>query len=354
MKTFKRIGILTSGGDAPGMNAAVRSVVRAALSNGVEVMGVYRGYSGLIDGDIKPLGVRDVSNIVKKGGTFLYSDRCLEMLTPEGKAKAVQTCHDFEIDGLVVIGGDGTFRGATELTKLGVPCVGIPGTIDNDISSTDNTIGFNTAMNTVVDLIDKLRDTCESHARCNVVEVMGRGAGDIALQTAIANGATAVAIPEIPFDRRALYHKIRRSRALGKRNFIVIVSEGLGSDFGEDLAKRIQKHTGVETKFARFAHIVRGGSPSLFDRVLAARMGVHAVDSLLNGISNVVISERRGEIVCVDINYALTLDKMCKGKLKDGDLDAFDEATIQRMRADAQERKEFIEKLYSIQSRINI
>ena len=354
MKIFRKIGILTSGGDAPGMNATIRAVVRAALSSGVEVMGIYRGYSGLIDGDIKPLAVRDVSNIINRGGTILYSDRCLEMLTEEGKQKAIATCNQLGIDGLVTIGGDGTFRGAAELTKRGIPCVGIPGTIDNDISATDYTIGFNTAMNTVVDLIDKLRDTCESHARCNVVEVMGRGAGDIALHTAIANGATAVAIPEIPFDEEWLFTKIRNSRKLGKRNFIVIVSEGVGATYAPELAEKIQERTGVETKFAKFAHIVRGGSPTLYDRVLAARMGTYAVDALLDGKSNIVISERRGDIVGVDIAYALVLDKMCKGKLEAGDLDAFDEKTVEKMRAEAEERRDGIEKLYRIQQRINI
>ena len=354
MSNIKKIGVLTSGGDAPGMNAAIRAVVRAAIANGVEVCGIMRGYSGLIDGDIKPLGIRDVSNTINKGGTFLYSDRCPEMLTEEGKQKALATCRELGIEGLVTIGGDGTFRGAIELTKRGLPCVGIPGTIDNDVSSTDNTIGYDTAMNTVVHLIDKLRDTCESHARCNVVEVMGRDAGDIALNTAIASGATAVAIPEFPFDEPLLFEKMINSKKLGKRNFIIIISEGLGSDYAPALAQRIQHNTGIETKFARFAHIVRGGSPSLFDRVLAARMGVHAVETLLKGVSNVVISERRGDIVCVDINYALTLDRMCKGKLKDGDLDAFDAETLERMRADAKERKESIERLYNIQNMINI
>ena len=192
MAEIKKIGVLTSGGDAPGMNAAIRSVVRSAIANGVEVVGIMRGYSGLIDKEVKPLAIRDVSNIMNKGGTFLYTDRCPEMLTEEGKQKAINTCRELGIEGLVVIGGDGTFRGATELTLRGLPCVGIPGTIDNDVSSTDNTIGYDTAMNTVIELVDKLRDTCESHARCNVVEVMGRDAGDIALNTAIASGATAV------------------------------------------------------------------------------------------------------------------------------------------------------------------
>ena len=354
MKNFNKIGVLTSGGDAPGMNAAIRAVVRTALSSGVEVMGIYRGYSGLIDGDIKPLALRDVSNVINKGGTFLYSDRCPEMLTEEGKQKAIATCRELGIDGLVVIGGDGTFRGATELTKRGVPCVGIPGTIDNDVSSTDNTIGYNTAMNTVVDLVDKLRDTCESHARCNVVEVMGRGAGDIALNTAIASGATAVAIPEIDFDEEALFEKIKTSRKLGKRNFIIIVSEGLGADYAPVLAKKIEQNTGVETKFARFAHIVRGGNPSVKDRVLASEMGAYAVDMLLEGKSNIVICERAGEIVEGDINYALKLDAMYKGKLKEGDLDEFSAETVAEMERECEERRAAMTKLYKTQMRINL
>ena len=277
MKTFRRIGVLTSGGDAPGMNAAIRAVTRAALDRGVEVMGVYRGYSGLIDGDIKPLGLRDVSNIINHGGTILYSDRCPEFKTEEGMQKAIATCRSMQIDGIVAIGGDGTFRGATDLTARGIPCIGLPGTIDNDITSTDATIGFDTAMNTVVEMVDRLRDTCESHARCNVVEVMGRDAGDIAIQTGIATGATGVAIPEIPFDTDALIAKIKRDRIAGKRNFIVIVSEGVGPDFSQELAETIQKETGVETKFARLAHVVRGGTPTLRDRLMASRMGELAV-----------------------------------------------------------------------------
>ena len=273
MKKFKRIGVLTSGGDAPGMNAAIRAVVRTALANGVEVMGIYRGYSGLISGDIKPLVLRDVSNIINKGGTMLYSDRCPEFKTPEGMAQAVENCKKFGIDGIVAIGGDGTFRGATDLTAHGIPCVGLPATIDNDIASTDNTIGFDTAMNTVIELVDKLRDTCESHARCNVVEVMGRGAGDIALSAAIASGATAVVIPEFDFDEERLCRHIETARILGKRNFIVLVSEGVGTDFGPALTEKIEKITKVETRFARFAHIVRGGNPSLRDRLLASRVG---------------------------------------------------------------------------------
>ena len=247
MRKFKRIGVLTSGGDAPGMNAAVRAVVRSAIAAGVEVMGIYRGYSGLIAKDVKPLGLRDVSNMLNHGGTVLYSDRCPEFKTEEGMQKAVAACRELGIDGIIAIGGDGTFRGATDLTARGIPCIGIPGTIDNDITSTEHTVGFDTAMNTTLDLIDRLRDTCESHARCSVVEVMGRNAGDIAAYTALAAGATAVVLPEVPFDEEKLLNKIRTSRALGKRNFIVIVSEGMGSEFGPTLTNRIEKETGVET-----------------------------------------------------------------------------------------------------------
>ena len=354
MKNFKKIGVLTSGGDAPGMNAAIRAVVRTALYRGVEVVAIKRGYSGLIDGDIVPLGIRDVSNIMNKGGTFLYSDRCPEFKTAEGIAKAVATCKEHGIDGIVAIGGDGTFRGATDLTAHGVPCVGIPATIDNDITSTDNTIGFDTAMNTVIELVDKLRDTCESHARCNVVEVMGRGAGDIALQTAIASGASAVIVPEFPHDDDSLCKKIKKARELGKRNFIVIVSEGVGSDYAPALAKKIETETGVETKFARLAHIVRGGNPNLRDRVMASKMGVYAAEELLRGRSNLVVCERRGNIVSTDINYALILDRMYKGKLKDGDLDNFSESEIEQMKREIEEKKAYLLELFTVQYKINL
>ena len=354
MKKFRKIGVLTSGGDAPGMNAAIRAVVRTAILNGVEVMGIYRGYSGLIDGDIKPFGLRDVSNIIDRGGTILYSDRCPEFKTEEGMARAVETCRKNEIDGIVVIGGDGTFRGATDLTRHGIPCVGIPGTIDNDITSTDSTIGFDTAMNTVIDLVDKLRDTCESHARCNVVEVMGRGAGDIALHTAIASGASGVVIPEIPHDAEALCKKIEMARNLGKRNFIVIVSEGVGADYAPKLAEMIEEKTGIETRFARLAHIVRGGSPTLRDRVMASAMGVFAVEQLLLGKSNIVVCERRGNIVATDITFALIIDRMYKGKLSEGDLDHFTEAQIASMHTSIESRKKEIEKLYEVARKINL
>ncbi len=349
MKKFKTIGVLTSGGDAPGMNAAIRAVVRTAIGNGVEVVGIYRGYSGLISGDIKPLGLRDVSNIINKGGTMLYSDRCPEFKTEKGMAKAVQTCREFGIDGIVAIGGDGTFRGATDLTAHGIPCVGIPGTIDNDISSTDSTIGFDTAMNTVVDLVDKLRDTCESHARCNVVEVMGRGAGDIALNAGIASGATAAVIPEFPSNDDDICAKITDSRRHGKRNFIILVSEGVGSEYAPALTEKIKVQTGVDTKFARLAHVVRGGSPTLRDRVMASEMGVFAVKELLAGNSNIVICMRNGEIVSTDINYALKLDHLYKGKITVEDLaEQFDKDTVEKMCVQAAERRRRLEVLHEV------
>lgn len=354
MKQFKKIGILTSGGDAPGMNAALRAATRLALSRGVEVVAINRGYSGLIDGDVRPLGVRDVSNIINKGGTILYSDRCPEFKTPEGMQKALDTCARIGIDGVICIGGDGTFRGATDLTAHGIPCIGVPATIDNDIASTDNTIGYDTAKNTVIEIIDKLRDTCESHARCNVVEVMGRGAGDIALETAIAAGASSVVIPEFPYSDESIIKRIQKGKAAGKRNFIVIVSEGVGSEYAPALVKKIEAETGVETKFARLAHIVRGGSPNLRDRVMASRMGAYAVEELLRGNSNLVVCERDNKIVSTDINYALILDRMYKNKLKDGDLDAFTEDEVNSMKATVEAKKAAMLELYSLESKINL
>ena len=344
---FRKIGVLTSGGDAPGMNAAVRAVTRTALARGVEVMGIYGGYRGLIHDDMIELKARNVSNIIWRGGTFLYSDRCLEFKTEEGMQKAIENCKKHGIDGIVAIGGDGTFRGATDLSVRGIPTIGIPGTIDNDITATENTIGFDTAMNTVLDMCDRLRDTCVSHARCNVVEVMGRGAGDIALNTAIALGAVAVVIPEMPFDADACIEKIRNLRADGKRSFLVIVSEGV-ENFAEGFAKRIQDETGVETKFARLAHVVRGGSPTLGDRMLATKMGVHAVDQLLAGKSNLVLCQQNSKIVTVDILYSQCLDRMYKGTLKEGMLDQFTEEQINQMKAEIEQKKKDIAALYTL------
>ena len=354
MRQFKRIGVLTSGGDAPGMNAAVRGVVRSAIAKGIEVLGIYHGYSGLIRGDIRPLSVRDVSNVINKGGTFLYSDRCPEFKTPEGQKQALDNCAKFGIDGIVAVGGDGTFRGASVLSKLGIPTIGIPGTIDNDITSTDYSIGFDTAMNTVIDLVDKLRDTGESHARCNVVEVMGRGAGDIALQTAIASGATASIIAEFDTDVDALLKKMESSRAIGKRNFLVFISEAMGSDFGPMLNKRINDEAKIDSRFVRVGHIVRGGNPSLADRVRATRMGVFAVDKLLEGKSDLVVCERRGTLVATDIRYALVLDHLYKGIATEEEMQGFTQEQLDSMHAHAKQRADYMKELHDMAELISL
>ena len=360
-KTFKKIGVLTSGGDAPGMNAAVRAVTRYALSRGIEVYGIYEGYKGLIEGkgSIKKFSPADVANIIDKGGTMLYSARCVEFKEEEYMQKAVDTCHEFGIDGIVTIGGDGTFRGASDLCKRGIPCIGIPGTIDNDITCTDNSIGYDTAMNTVVKVVDRLRDTCESHARCNVVEVMGRNAGYIALETSIAVGATAVIVGEdATFNEDNIINKIMGCRLAGKRNFIVIVAEGADCN-GEALAKRIQNETGVETKFARLAHIVRGGSPTLADRVLASKMGVAAVDFLLEGKENVFVCERDGEMVATDIQEAIVIDKMYKStftpsvKYPEEALKAYSPERVEEMKEFCTMRAKEVQKLLNISESIS-
>ena len=352
MAKFRKIGILTSGGDAPGMNATIRAITRKAIEEGVEVVGIIGGYKGLIEGDFVPLTPRSVSNIITRGGTMLYSNRCLEMKTPEGKEQAVKTCRENHIDAIVAIGGDGTFRGATELTRYGVPTIAIPGTIDNDITATDYTVGFDTAMNTVLSLIDDLRDTCESHSRCNVVEVMGRDCGCIALNSGIASGAVAIAIPEVPFDADAAIEKIKQVKADGKRGMIVVVSEGVktadGQPIGEYLTKRIEAETGIETRFARFAHIVRGGSPTLRDRLTATIMGAAAVEQLLAGESNLVICEDDGVIKPLDIKFALAVDRMYKNKLDEGDLEGFSDEQIEEMKSICAKRSAEIDRLYKL------
>ena len=268
---MKKIGVLTSGGDAPGMNAAIRAVVRTAISKNMEVMGIYRGYNGLINGDIKPLNVRSVSDVIQHGGTMLYTARCKEFRFEEGLQKAKKTCLEQGIEGIVVIGGDGSFRGAADLSARGIPCVGIPGTIDNDISMSEYTIGYDTAMNTAMELVDKLRDTSQSHDRCSVVEVMGRHAGFIAVNTGIACGATCIVVPEVPWTIEAVCDKIKQTRETGKHHFIVVVSEGVGNS--AEIAKQIEMHTGVESRATILGHVQRGGSPTIRDRV-AARVTV--------------------------------------------------------------------------------
>lgn len=352
MAKFRKIGVLTSGGDAPGMNACVKAVVNKAQEMGIEVVGVVGGYAGLINGEFTPLHSQGVGNLVSQSGTALYSSRCPEFQTEEGMSQAVKVCKENEIDALVCIGGDGTFRGATDMTFHGIPSIGLPGTIDNDITATDYTIGLDTSINTTVQIIDNLRDTCESHARLNVVEVMGRNCGQIALYAAIATGAVAVAVPEVPFDEAATIEKIRTLRAAGKRGMIVVVSEGMfnpdGTPYSETLAEKIEAETGVETKFMRLAHVVRGGTPTMKDRTTAAEMAVKAVELLVEGKSNLVMCQIDGEVRAVDIAFALIADRMYKNKLKPGDLDKFTPEQIEDMKALCAKRVAEIQNLYRV------
>ena len=354
MKTkFRKIGILTSGGDAPGMNCVIKSVTCAAIDKGVEVVGIIGGYSGLINDNIRTLTKNDVAGIVSRGGTFLYSDRCDEFKTEAGMQKAIATCKKHNIDGIVAIGGDGTFRGATDLSIRGIPCIGVTGTIDNDITASDITVGYDTAMNSVLSMGDALRDTCESHARCNVIEVMGRNAGYIAVETGLALGAIGVAIQEMPFDKEALFDKMKEARADGRRSFIVVVAEGLGGEFSEGLVKEIEERTGVETRFVRPAHIVRGGVPTLADRNLALKSGYKAVELLLQGVSDVVICARHDKIVPIEIKFALILDRMYKNKLKEDDLEGFTDKQLAEMKAICKERHDYFVDMYEVINGVN-
>ena len=304
---IKTIGVLTSGGDAPGMNAAVRAVVRAALKKGIKVYGIRRGYCGLIDGDIFEMNEMSVSNIIHKGGTILYTARSAEFRTEEGVEIAKKTCEKLGLEGLVVIGGDGSFRGAADLSAKGIACVGLPGTIDNDIACTEYTIGYDTAMNTVVEMVDKLRDTAQSHDRCSVVEVMGRNAGYIALNAGIACGATYIITKEEPFTVNDVIAKIIEGQKSGKHHFIVIVAEGIGGS--EQLAKEIEQATGVESRATILGHVQRGGSPTVQDRVAASQLGYYAVDLLSKGIGNRVVGLQHNEVVDYDIQEALKMKK---------------------------------------------
>ena len=358
-KKFRRIGVLTSGGDASGMNPAVRAVTRAALANGSEVMGIFMGYKGLIENEIKLLNERDVSNLLNVGGTKLYSDRCDEFKYLEGQKKAAQTCIDNNIDGIITIGGDGTFRGARDLTKLGIPCIGIPATIDNDITSTDYSIGFDTALNTVIEMVDRLRDTCESHARCNVVEIMGRGAGYLALYAGMAVGATAVILAEEPFDEDKLIEKMLNSKKNDKRNFIILVSENMPKGFSENLIKVIEERTKaadafVETKFARLAHVQRGGVPTYRDRVIPTMMAKKAVDLLYEGKSNLVVCQRHDEITYMDIDFALELDRMFKGKMTAEERAALKPEDVAEMEKICAEKRAHFDMMYKINEIVSI
>ena len=304
---MKTIGVLTSGGDAPGMNAAVRAVVRTAVSLGINVKGIRRGYNGLMEGDIIDLDARAVSDIIQLGGTMLYSARSPKFKTEEGIKEAVEMCKKHGIEGIVGSGGDGSCRGARDLSLAGIPCVGIPATIDNDISSTEYTIGFDTAMNTVLDMVDRLRDTCDSHERCSVVEVMGRKAGHIALRTGIAVGAITVVLPELGLDLDAVIKKITDTQKMGKRHFIVIVAEGIGGV--SEMAKAIEDATGIETRATILGHVQRGGRPTLRDRLIATQMGYEAVQLLKESIGNRVVAYKLGKVVNYDIYEALNMTK---------------------------------------------
>ena len=304
----RRIGVLTSGGDAPGMNAAVRAVVRAAIFRGIEVVGIRRGYNGLINGDIVRLDEKSVAHIINRGGTMLYTARSTEFMTEEGQQKAVNTCKMLGLDGIVAIGGDGTFRGALALSKHGISVVGIPGTIDNDIACTNYCIGFDTAANTAIECIDKLRDTMQSHERCSVVEVMGRSAGHLALYVGLAVGATAVLVPESDqdFDTEVI-EKIRNARLNGFTHYMVVVAEGAGSAF--EVAERIKEETALEPRVTVLGHIQRGGNPTARDRVTATRMGYRAVDILASGGTNRIVCLRNGTMCDMDIDEALAMQK---------------------------------------------
>ena len=289
------------------MNAAVRAVVRTAIALGMKVKGIRRGYNGLIEGDIIDLDVRSVSDIIHRGGTVLYTARSPRFKTEEGMKEAIDNCKKHGIEGIVVIGGDGSYRGARDLSLRGIPCVGVPGTIDNDISSTEYTIGFDTAMNTAMEMVDKIRDTAQSHDRCSVVEVMGRRAGYLALQAGIAVGATAVLVPEVEFKIEDVVEKIKATQKTGKKHFIIVVAEGVGGV--EEIAKKIEEETGVESRATVLGHVQRGGNPTVRDRVMATEMGYAAVKLLKDGIGNRVIGWKKGEIVNYDIYEALNMKK---------------------------------------------
>ncbi len=307
-KEIKTIGILTSGGDAPGMNAATRAVVRSAIAHGLSVKGIMKGYQGLLNEEIIDMDARSVSDTIQKGGTILYTARCAEFRTPEGQQKGAEICKKHGIEGLVVIGGDGSFKGAQKLAGLGINTIALPGTIDLDIACTEYTIGFDTAVNTAMEAIDKVRDTSTSHERCSIIEVMGRNAGYLALWCGIANGAEDILLPErYDNDEQKLINNIIQNRKKGKKHHIIINAEGIGHS--TSMAKRIEAATGIETRATILGHMQRGGSPTCKDRVYASIMGAYAVDLLLKGESNRVVAYRSGKFVDFDIDEALAMKK---------------------------------------------
>lgn len=305
---IKTIGVLTSGGDAPGMNAAIRAVVRRALAKGCKVKGILKGYDGLLNEEIIDMQPKDVADSIQRGGTLLYTARCSEMRTEEGQQRAAENCKKHGIEGLVVIGGDGSFAGAQKLANLGINVVGVPGSIDLDIACTDYTIGFDTAVNTAMDAIDKVRDTSTSHERCSVIEVMGRNAGYIALWCGIANGAEDILLPEkYDYDEQKIVNNIIENRKKGKKHHIIVNAEGIGHS--ASMAKRIEAATGIDTRATILGYMQRGGTPTCKDRVYASIMGAYAVDVLLEGKTKRVVAYKNGEFVDFDINEALAMEK---------------------------------------------
>lgn len=314
MNHIKKIGVLTSGGDAPGMNAAIRAVVRVASYHGLEVVGIRHGYNGLLNGNMESMDARSVGETLQKGGTILQTARCLEFKTEEGVKKAVKNAKASGIDGLIVIGGDGSFRGARDLSRNGVPTIAMPGTIDNDIACSDYTVGFDTCLNTVIEAVDKLRDTSSSHERCSVVEVMGRNAGHIAINAAIACGAEVVLIPEKPFDFDSdVLRPVLEGKARGRKHNIVIVAEGIGGVM--EMAKKIEEKTGIETRATILGHVQRGGSPTVRDRVISSQMGGRSVELLLEGKSNRIVCMRDNHIIDIDIEDGLAMTKSVEPEL---------------------------------------
>ncbi|AKL96677.1 6-phosphofructokinase PfkA [Clostridium aceticum] len=304
---MKTVGVLTSGGDSPGMNAAIRAVVRNAIAKGCRVIGVRRGYDGLIQGQLEEMNLSSVADIIHRGGTILRTARSEEFRTEEGRKKALNVMKVFGIEGMVVIGGDGSFRGAEELSKLGIPTIGVPGTIDNDLAYTDYTIGFDTAMNTVVEAISRIRDTSTSHGRANIIEVMGRHCGDIALHAGLAGGAESIIIPEVGLDIEQVCRKLIKGKNRGKLHSIILLAEGVGGAI--ELGATIEEMTGIETRATILGHTQRGGSPTAFDRVLASKMGAKAVDLLIEGKQSLVVGIKGNEIIGVDIEKALSIEK---------------------------------------------
>ena len=304
---MKRIGVLTSGGDAPGMNAALRAVVRVAICNGLEVSGIKRGYQGLIEGDIEDMTVASVGDIIHRGGTKLRTARCEEFKTPEGLARGLEVLRMFNIDGLVVIGGDGSFQGAKKLANAGFPTIGIPATIDNDLEYTDYTIGFDTALNTVVDAISKVRDTSTSHDRASILEVMGRNCGDIALYAGLAGGAESIIIPELDNDMDDICRKLIQGRNRGKLHNIILLAEGVGKPY--EWAETIYERTNVEVRVSVIGYLQRGGTPTAFDRILASRMGARAVELLQEGKAGRALGIKGHDIIDMDIDDALEMHK---------------------------------------------